>query len=329
MRRLDLRAVFRIATVSLLLLLNATANGDTKYPSRPIQLVVGTSAGGPTDAFARAVARQLGKQLDQSIVVVNKDGAGGLIAGAAVANSAPDGYTLMAGTTSSSVLAPLISKNNPSSRQADLRPIALLGATPNVLFVNNQVPAATVADLLKILKQNGAKFSYASAGIGSITNVAGELFKQRTGVDMLHVPYKGGGALIQSVVAGETEVGFLTIGSVIQLHRTGKLKILAVLGPQRSALAPEIPTAEEAGISGVSAVMNFYLFSHTKVADGVVGVLRDNVSQMLAAPEFRGVAADSQIDLYGPMTVDAVRRTYQGEVEQWRSVVQKANIREN
>jgi len=315
------------ATAVSLVLLHAAANGEVKYPSHPIQLVVGTSAGGPTDAFVRAVATPLGKRLAQPVVVINKDGAGGLIAGSTVAKSPPDGYTLLAGSTSSSVLAPMVNRSKLGFRQSDLRPIALLGAAPNVLFVNNQVPAKSVADLIKLLKQDGKKYSYASAGIGSITNVAGELFKQRVGADMLHVPYKGGGALTQSVMAGDTDIGFLPMGGVIQLHRAGKVRILAVLGPKRSALAPEIPTAEEAGISGVSAVMNFYLFSQAQVGDDVANVLRDAVNQVLASPEFQAQAAELQIDLYGPMAFEAVRQVFQTEVEQWHAVVQKANIR--
>lgn len=314
------------AAIATFILQSMVARGETKFPSRPLQLFVGTSAGGPTDAFARTVAQQLGKQLAQPVVVVNKDGAGGLIAGAFIAHSTPDGYSLLAGSTSSSVLAPLVNPGNANFRQADLRPIALLGATPNVIFVNNDVPARTIADLLKLLKQGDKKFSYASAGVGSITNVAGELFKQKSGVDILHVPYKGGGALIQSVLSGETQIGFLTIGSVIELHRAGKLRILAVLAPQRSPIAPGIPTAEEAGIPGVSAVMNFYLMSQAKVPDSVANILRDNVNQMVKNPEFQKQAAGSQIDLYQPMSSDMVRQTFDSEVEKWRAVIQKSNL---
>ncbi|CAN5393480.1 tripartite tricarboxylate transporter substrate binding protein [soil metagenome] len=298
---------------------------ETGFPTRSVRMLVGTSAAGPTDTVARTVSARLDQILGQSFVVENRDGANGLIAGTALVRSQPDGYTLQLGSTSTSVLS-LIVTRTAAFRHSDLAPVAMVGTTPMVLYVNPQVPARNGTELVAMLKQSPGKYSYASAGVGATSNVTGELFKIRTGVDMVHVPYRGGAQLDQSVMAGDTQIGFNTLGGVIGLHRAGKVRILMVLSDRRSELAPEIPTSAEAGCPGLISMFNLYVVAPAKTPASVVNVLNAAAARMLADAEFRKQLTTLLIDVPAPLDPAQVQAAFNAEVEQWRSVVSTAHI---
>lgn len=296
------------------------------YPSRPVTIVVGTSAGGPTDAMARSLAQRLQTTLRQNVVVQNSDGAAGMIANGIVARSQPDGHTLGMGTTSLSVLAPMLSGDSRLDA-GRLAPVALVGATPMVLFVSASVPASNAAELVSLMKKAPGKYAYASTGIGSTSNVSGELFKMHGEVDVLHIPYKGGAQLNQSVVTGETQMGINTLGAVLPLHRAGRVKILMVLGERRSALAPELPTSAEAGLPGVVAMLNFYLMAPSDVPEAVAARLNAAVAEFSSTPTFAQEMRNAQIEVYPHQSVAQSRAAFAAERQKWADVIARAGIK--
>jgi tripartite-type tricarboxylate transporter receptor subunit TctC len=312
-----------VCSLSALVFTGTAAAQD--YPSRPVTMLVGTSAGGPTDAMARSLALHLQRHLKQTVVVENRDGASGMIANGAVARAPADGYTLQLGTTSSNVLAPML-VTDAKSDTSKLAPVALVGSTPMVLFINNALPVQSPADLVKLMKKSPGTYAYASSGIGSTSNVAGELFKWRAGVDVLHIPYKGGSALNQSVVAGDTQIGINTLGAVLALHKAGKVRILMVLGNERSSLAPELPTASEAGVPGVDAVINFYLMANTDTLAAIVQRLNGAVAEIIKDPKFIQEMQAAQVGIYPHKTGPEARSAFDAETALWSDVVRRAKV---
>ncbi len=232
--------------VILLSLLSPVAWGDD-YPSKPVKLIVSFAPGGSVDIVGRILAQQLGQDLGQSIVVENRAGAGGNIGFEALAKAAPDGYTLGMASSTMAVNVSLY-KSIGYDPLKDFAPISLVAMQPNVLMVNPALPVKSVAELIAYAKANPGKLNFASSGIGASQHLAAELFKSRTGVDMIHVPYKGGGPAIADVVAGRVQVMFETIPNSISYIQSGQLRALAVTVNARSAQLPDVPTMTEAGV---------------------------------------------------------------------------------
>jgi tripartite-type tricarboxylate transporter receptor subunit TctC len=241
-----MRKALGALSVILLSLLSPAAWGDD-YPSKPIKLIVPFAPGGSVDIVGRILAQQLGQDLGQSIVVENRAGAGGNIGFEALAKAAPDGYTLGMASSTMAVNVSLY-KSIGFDPLKDFAPISLVAMQPNVLMVNPALPVKSVAELIAYAKANPGKLNFASSGIGASQHLAGELFKSRTGVDMIHVPYKGGGPAIADVVAGRVQVMFETIPNSISYIQTGQLRALAVTVNERSAQLPNVPTMAEAGV---------------------------------------------------------------------------------
>src|SRR5947207_6257867 len=201
------------------------ANAQT-YPSKPVRILVGFAPGGPADVMARLLAPHMSAALGQPVVVDNRPGAGGTIAARAVAESEADGHTLLLGNTSTLVISPLIYKNIGYDPLRGFSPIARIGVTSNLLVANPKIPAKTVRELIAYAKANSGKLNYASAGIGTPPHLIGEMFKLRTGIDVLHIPYKGGGPSLQSLIAGETQYSFENSATSLPLVEGGNLRAL-------------------------------------------------------------------------------------------------------
>jgi tripartite-type tricarboxylate transporter receptor subunit TctC len=217
------------------------------YPNKPIKLIVPFAPGGSVDIVGRIVAQQLGQELGQSIVVENRAGAAGNIGFEALARSKPDGYTLGMASSTMAVNVSLY-RTIPFDPLKDFAPISLIALQPNVLLVNPSLPVKSVAELIAYAKANPGKLNFASSGIGASQHLAAELFKARTGVDMIHVPYKGGGPAMADLVAGRVEVMFETIPSSMSYVQSGQLRALAVTVDERSKQLPDVPTMAEAGV---------------------------------------------------------------------------------
>jgi tripartite-type tricarboxylate transporter receptor subunit TctC len=234
-----------------LLSLASTAFADT-YPSRPIKIIVPTPPGGPVDVMARLLANALPAELGQSVVVENKPGAGNIIGSKIAADAPPDGYTLHVSSVSGLILSPLIHKN-PGYSTESFAPIALVTETPQLLVANPNAPFKDMKELVAYAKGHPGKLNYSSGGIGTFPNLAAELFKQLAGVNIVHVPYKGGGLALNAVMAGEADMEFDTLGTSLPLVRAGKLRAIAISGKTRSPELPDVPTMQELGFAQLAA----------------------------------------------------------------------------
>lgn len=313
------------ALAPLTLVRSGPARADELYPSRPIRLLVGTSAGGPTDTVARKLAARLEKPLGRPLVVENKDGAAGLIAGQALVRSSPDGYTLQLSSTSNSVLAPMLLPS-PGFKVDDLVPVAMVAAGPMVLYVNPDLAAKDLRGLISLMKASPGKLSYGTAGVGSIGHVTAELFNIRSGVQMVHVPFKGAAGMDQAVVAGDIQIGFNTLGSAIGLHKSGRIRILAVFSESRLSSAPDVPTAIDLGVRDLVSKVNFYVMAPRHTPPAVLGKLNAAISEALARPDFQDELIAAQMEPGRPMTIPATTKVFKSEIDQWSHVVRTANL---
>lgn len=253
------------------------------FPDRPLRIIVAYPAGGGVDLMARAVAQRMGQALGQNIVIENRTGASGTIGAQAVASAAADGHTLLFATTSEMSLRPLLERQLPYNVDRDFVPIALLGRTPVVLAVHAALPARDVAELIALARARPGRLSYAGTGNGSLMHLTGELFLERAGVQILHVPYRGAAPAVNDTAAGQVELVFSGLPPVLPLARDGRLRILAVSTPHRFATIPEVPTMEEAGLQGFDMSNSVGLVAPRGTPEAVIATL--NAAANLAAAD--------------------------------------------
>jgi tripartite-type tricarboxylate transporter receptor subunit TctC len=241
---------WRIACLLIIALWSTAATAQT-YPAKPIRLVVTFAAGGSSDAMARAVAKAMADSLGQQIVVDNRPGAGGNIGAEFVARSAPDGYTVLFGTNGTMGIGPALYKNLTYDPVHDLVPVGMLHTLPNVLVVHKTIPVENLKDLIAYARAHPGELTFASAGNGTASHLAGEMFKTAAGVDIVHVPYRGGGGSVTAdLMAGRVSMMIETVTNALTLANSGELRALAVTTPKRSSATPGLPTFAEAGLPG-------------------------------------------------------------------------------
>jgi tripartite-type tricarboxylate transporter receptor subunit TctC len=311
-----------LAAVSVLLAAAAVAQD---YPSHPIALVVPFAAGGGTDSIARELAGVLKDRLGQPIVVDNRGGAGGSIAADEVAQAKPDGYTLLF-VTSTFVTAAATDRKLRYDVQKSFTPVALLGRGPLLLVVNKDLPVNTVADLVKASKARPEAYNYVSAGPGSINHLAGELFVQRTGAKMTHVPYKGSGPATIDLVSGQVQVFFATVPTIMGQVKGKRVRVIATTSPRRSPLFPEIPTVQESGVKNYSVETWWGIVGPAGLPADVVAKLNAAINAAAATPEIKSrFASEGAEQFFGPP--QDLRNQIARELEGWRRVVREGNIR--
>jgi tripartite-type tricarboxylate transporter receptor subunit TctC len=264
----------------LLLVGLLAAQAAFAWPHKPVHLVVPYAPGGPVDVSARLLAVPLQKALGQPVVVDNKAGAGGNIGADAVAKSAPDGHTLVMGAIATHAINPTLYRNFPYDPIRDFRHVALVVQVPNVLVVNNDVPARTTQELIAWLKGNPGKAAFASGSTGSTGHLAGELFKQLTGTDMVHVPYKGSAPAVLDLLAGRVQLMFDNLASALPNIRAGKVRALAVTSARRSGFVPDLPT-----IQGFDLTTWWGVMAPAKTPDAVVERLSREILAAIEQPE--------------------------------------------
>lgn len=315
--------MLRKLAYSMLLLASSTALAQT-LPSKPISLIVPNPPGGVVDTAARVVGQPLGQILKHTVIVDNRPGGSGNIAYQAVARSAPDGATLLVSYSAYHTANPSLFTKMPWAPK-DFTPVALLVTATNVVAVHPSVPANNMQELIAYLKKNPGKVTYASQGNGSLSHIGTELFKQQTGTDMLHVPYKGSGQAIADVLSGQVQVFITTPPSVMQHVQAGKLKALAIAGKTRHPMLPNVPTTAEAGLPDFTLEAWVGLFAPAGTPPALVAKLSDSVKQALDTPEAKKQAAAQGVEVRytDPAGLNTLVNT---EIGYWNKVIKKANI---
>ena len=301
------------------------ANAQTApYPTKTITIVVPTAAGGGNDAIARTVAQTLGPLLGQTIIVDNRAGANGAIASEFVARATPDGHTLMLGYIATHAMNPALQKLR-YDPVADFEPIGLVGTSPTLMVASPATPIKDVKDLVAQLKAKPDRFAYASAGNGTAPHYAAELFKLNAGVHMIGVPYKGAAPAVSDTIGGQTQIMFPSLFTAYPHVKSGKLKALAVPGPKRSPLLPDVPTRKEAGVDGVDVQQWYGIFAPAKTPKPVIDKLNKALNQVLADKEIIKRIEDHGADVESG-TPEQLGALVKSELAKWKGVVQKAKL---
>lgn len=295
------------------------------FPDHAIALVVPNPPGGLVDTSARLLSEPLSRVIGQTVIVDNKPGASGNIAYQYVANAKPDGYTLLISYSGYHVGNPALMDKLPWDPIKDFSPVALLTVSTNVIAVHPSVPVNNLKELIAYAKANPGKLNYASQGNGSVSHIGTEVFKQTTGIDMVHVPYKGSGAAIQDVLAGQVQVFITTPPSVMQYVQSGKLKGLAVTGKSRHPGMPNVPTTAEAGLPSFQLESWVALYAPAGTPASVIDKLTQSVKKSLALPEVKERAAIAGVELryLNPVAMDALLKK---ELPYWNKAIKAANI---
>jgi tripartite-type tricarboxylate transporter receptor subunit TctC len=296
------------------------------FPSHPVTLTVGFAPGGGTDTAARIVAKKLTEDIGQSVVVENRAGAGGNIAAQHIANAPPDGYTIHLTSIGPMTVAPAMVKDLPYDPKKDIAPITMGMVFPNVFVVHPGVPAKTLAEFVALAKSKPGQLNYASSGIGGAGHLSGELFKQRAGIDLVHVPYKGGGPAMTDLLGGRVTM-YPSVPSTAAPHiEAGKLVALATTGAKRTTLMPNVPTVAEQGYPGFEAT-NWYAFvAPGKTPKEIIDFWHREIVKALNDPTVKSELAKHGLEPQ-PGTPQELARYIDSETEKWGKVVRQANIK--
>jgi tripartite-type tricarboxylate transporter receptor subunit TctC len=316
-------------TVLVGIALGATAPSRAQpqtYPTKPIKIIVPFSPGGPADVMARVAGQRMSAILGQNLFVENRGGAGGTLGARAVAQAEPDGYTLMLANTSTLVIGPAVYRDVGYDPLKSFALVAAFGTTSGILVVNPEVPARTVAELVALARQRPGKLSYSSPGIGTPPHLIGELFRLKTGIDLLHVPYKGGGQSVTAVVSGEVQLCFENPSVTLPLIRSGKLRALASTGETRSPETPDIPTMIEAGVPDFVSLSFTGLVAPAGTPAEIVTRLNAAANDSLKSSDVHTMLTRLAVEPRPGSPADFTAFVTR-ETEKWRAVVQAARIR--
>ena len=317
----------RISQLLLPLVLAAFASASfaQAFPSRPVTLIVGFAAGGATDTAARIIAKKLSENMGVSVVVDNKAGAGGNIAAQATSAAPPDGYTIHLSSVGPLSVAPHLVKSLPYDPQKDLTPLTMGVIFANVLVVNPNVPAKDLKEFVALVKANPGKYEYGSTGVGGAAHLAGELFKQRAGVELVHVPYKGGGPAMPDILSGRIASYWATPSTSLQHIQAGKLRTLGTTGLKRSPTLPDVPTIAEQGYPGFEAV-NWYAFVGPKnLPAELADRWNKELVKVLSDPATQQEMLKHGLEPF-PGTRDELAKYMKAESDKWGKVIREAKI---
>ena len=322
-----LKCVAGVAMLAGLLCLDGAGSARAQdYPSKPVRFVVPFAPGGTTDVLARLVGEKLSASLGQQFVIDNKPGAGGNIGTAQVAKAEPDGYTILMGTVGTHAINASIYPSLPYDPVGDFAPVTLVATVPNVLVVNPELPAGSVAELIALAKEKPGELNFASSGNGTSIHLSGELFKSMTGVDIVHVPYKGSGPAMVDLLGGQVQMMFDNLPSSAPQIAAGKLRPLGVTSKERSPTLPDLPTIAEAGVPGYEALSWFGVLAPAGTPDAIVATLQAEIAGVLADPAMRQRFAELGAVPVGGTPAEFA--TLIGtETAKWAEVVKNAGIK--
>jgi tripartite-type tricarboxylate transporter receptor subunit TctC len=319
----------RLAALSILCLLccaaPAVAQDAKDYPTKPIRVIVPYPPGGGTDVVARIIADPLAAALGQPIIIDNRGGAAGNLGTDIAAKAAPDGYTILL-TLSSHTINPRLYDKLPFDVERDFAPISLVALSPQILVAHPSVPANNIRELIALAKAEPGKLNFASVGTGSPGHIAGELFKLKTGVDMVHVPYKGGGPAVTDTLGGQVQLLFVTLPAAMQHVKAGRLKALAVTSDKRSLAAPDIPTIAESGVPDCVVNSWYGALAPAKTPPAIIARLQAAFAKVLATPEVKDKLFAQGAEAAPSSSADFERRIHD-ELKQWEYVIREAKIK--
>lgn len=331
-------AVLTLAAVSLLLVAagaqvqSATpggkasaANAARDYPGRPVRAVVPSVPGGGSDISARIFAAGLSEALNTTFVVDNRGGAGGTLGTHIVATAPADGYTVLMGNISTHGINPAVFKKLPYDPIRDFAPVSLFGTTPNVLVVHPSVPASSLKEFIAYVKANPGKLSYGSSGVGGSPHLSMALLTSMTGMNLLHVPYKGSGAVLTDLLGGRVQVTSSSLISQLPYIKSGKLRALAVTSSKRNQQLPDVPTVIESGVPGYEVTIWYAMFVPAGVPRPIIAKLNSTIGKVLATPETKARLAKAGIDA-APSTPEGLAAWVKVEVEKWTRAAKIANV---
>jgi tripartite-type tricarboxylate transporter receptor subunit TctC len=298
------------------------------YPTHPLTLIVPYAAGGGNDVMARIVADKMGAALGQPIVVENRGGAGGSIATRAVAHAAPDGYTLGLGGTGTLAIDPSLYPNVGYDPRKDFAPIGLIATSALVVLVHPSVPAKTIPELIALAKQEPGKLTFASAGVGSGIHLGAELFAAMAGIKLTHIPYKGSAPALTDLIGGHVSIYFSSLPPAIGLVQDGKVRALAVTGPERSKIFPDLPTVAEAALPGYAAVLHYGIVAPARTPKPVVDKLAAALRVAIASPDVASKIAADGAEVMG-MTPEQYAADIDREEAKWSEVVRRSGAKAN
>lgn len=325
MLRLNAMRHGHVALFVAALLLLPRAGLAQNYPNRPVHLIIPFAPGGVADVIARPIADRLSRTLGQPVVVESRAGATGTLGAAYVANSAPDGYTLLLGTTNEIAMSPTLYQSLPYDPRTAFAPITPVAVFPNVLVVGKDTPFQTLADLIAAARDKPNTLTFASSGIGSTNHLSAELFKREANIKILHVPYRGGGPALVDVAGGHVTAMFATLPSAVSLIQGGTVRALAVTGSHRSAILPNVPTMVEAGLPGVVVTTWNGVLAPAGTPPEVVERLHKALAEAVAEPSlketFAAVGAETEL-----MTQQEFLDRIRVEFDRWSMVIKQAGI---
>ena len=302
-----------------------TAASAQGFPDKPIRYVVPVAAGGGSDLIARTLTDRWAKALNATFLVDNQSGGGGVVAAQVTMRAAPDGYTLMQGYVATHGTSPATRKL-PYDAVKDFSPIGMIGATPNVLVVDANLPVNNFKEFVAWLNANKGKVSYGSAGPGSLTHLTMELLKQQLHVPMVHIPYRGIAPAITDVIGGQTQAMFPGLAAALQHIRSGRLRPIALTGSKRAAQIPDVPTLEELGLKNFDAMQWYGIVGPANMPREVVARLNATLNQVLAAPDMREKLSTEAVEPL-PMTPEAFGKYYQQDIARWTALVKAQNLK--
>lgn len=296
------------------------------FPSKPVRLIVPYPAGGVTDILGRTIGKLVSEDLKQPVIIDNRPGGNGGIGSDATAKAAPDGYTILLGASTTHVLNPLLT-NAPYDGRKDFTPLAMVAATPLFLVVNNDIPVRSVSELIDWLRKNGSKASFGSYGTASASHLAGELLKSMTGVQMTHVPYKGGVPAIADLIGGQIQLVFGDVTSIPQI-RAGRIRAIAMTGDTRSAVLPDLPTVAESGVPGYGVFGWFAFFGPARLPEAVSARLSGALMKAIGREDIQEQIASMGLQPRKGSGAD-VAALIDADIAKWSKVILEANIKVN
>jgi tripartite-type tricarboxylate transporter receptor subunit TctC len=314
------------AATAAALLACATAlpvSAAQSWPAHPIRLIVPFPPAGTTDIVARLVAERLTTALGQTVLVDNRAGAGGIIGADMVAKAAPDGYTLLLGSSGPISISPSLPVKPNYDPQHDFKPVSVIATVPTMLVVNPKLPVKTVADLIAYARAHPGKLNFASTGIGATPHLAGELFKSMAKVDMRHVPYKGSAPALNDLIGGQVDLMFEQVSAALPFAQSGRLRALAVGSERRIAALPDLPSVAESGLPGFDVVSWFGILAPADTPAAIVQRLHDELARIMAQPDIRSKLVALGADP-GTSTPEAFKRRIATEIPQWAKIIQQS-----